>query len=86
VSKLPDEYDPDFPYPLVIDGSDPMPDPSWDYAPIYYRAISIRREVEALLKSIEGAEHRSPGLDVKVWQHLRQIAAQSKAAREDLGL
>jgi hypothetical protein len=86
VSKLPAEYDPDFPYPLVTDGSEPLPDPSWDYAPIYCRAISIRREVEALLQAIEGAEYCSPGVDVKVSQNLRQIAAQSKAAREDLGL
>jgi hypothetical protein len=86
VSKSPDEYDPDFPYLLAIDGSEPMPDPSWDYAPIYYRAISIRREVEALLKAIEGVEVCSVMEDVAVGRHLRQIAAQAKAAREDLGL
>jgi hypothetical protein len=86
VNKLPEKYDPDFPYPLAVDGSEPLPDPSWDYAPIYHRAISIRREVEALLKSIEGAEHCSVMVDTAVSNHLRQIAAQSKAAQEDLGL
>jgi hypothetical protein len=82
--KLPEKYDPDFPYPLVADGSEPLPDPSWDYASVYGRAIAIRREVEMLLAEIGEVENATRESDQAVRDRFRQIVAQVNAAMSDL--
>lgn len=83
ISQLPEQYNPDFPYPLIIDGSEPLPDPSWDYAQIYYRTVSIRREVEALLSTLE-VDDGTPETDQAIRDHLRQMSAQINVAMGEL--
>lgn len=80
---LPEQYNPDYPYPIIIDGSEALPDPSWDYAQTYYRSIALRREMEALFKALE-VDDATPEVDQAIRDHLRQMAAQINAAMGEL--
>jgi hypothetical protein len=83
ITKSPEPYNPDHPYPLIIDGSEPLPDPSWDYTQVYYRAVSIRREVEALFNTLE-VDDGTPEVDQAIRDRLRQVSAQINAAMGEL--
>jgi hypothetical protein len=80
---LPEQYNPDHPYPLIVDGSESLPDPSWDYTQIYYRSVALRREVEALFKTLE-VDDGIPEVDQAIRDHLRQMSAQINAAMGEL--
>jgi uncharacterized Zn finger protein len=60
-----------------------LPDSSWDYAQIYYRSIALRREVEALFKTLE-VDDGTPEVDQAIRDHLRQMSAQINAAMGEL--
>lgn len=79
MSNSPEQYDPDFPYPLIVDGSYPVPDPSWDYAEVWGRLYSMQRQVKNLQTFLQlgAAEHGNPAVDQTIREHIRQVAAQS---------
>lgn len=81
MSTQPEKYDPDFPYPPLVDGSYPFFDPAWDYAEVWGRLQSIQRQVEHLqtFLQLDAAEHGNPAVDQTIREHLRQVTAQSNA-------
>lgn len=79
MSDLPEQYDPNFPYPPVYEAGE-EPDPNWEYGDIVGRSKLIQKQIDNLLTFLEldVTRYKNPNVDQTVREHLQQIIAQSK--------
>jgi hypothetical protein len=86
MNNFPDSYDPDYPYPPILDG-EAMPDPSWEYYQVWTHSFALLQTATHLMSHFDNAEaeERHPKVDQAVRDHIRQITAQSRKVMELLG-
>jgi len=52
----------------------PLPDPTWDYAEVYWQAIALHREATAMIAAMSEQEQASPEADQAVRDSWREIS------------
>lgn len=52
----------------------PLPDPTWDYAEVYWQAISLHREATAMIAAMSEQERSSLKADQAIRESLQEIS------------